>query len=252
MPTSACRPSPSTFKAQSPTRTPVSLHSMANWNHSPGVPGFCDFSPSYHGCCFALGARVPGLVPGHLGIVAVGQERLKVGVGAAPQYQPLRLEDRELLATHTAPFAYPRVLADSRPWRPSPAGGLWLASARSSTAAAYRRAHFKAALNVAAAVEQPPGDCEPNGVVAFETASTLIELRPTGPLTQDRGRNSCLPPAPLEIRLEGANDPTGARAGGIHPSEGTAPVRFYSSFTYCYERGFSEVCKKSSRSSPFG
>jgi hypothetical protein len=51
-------------------------------------------------------------------------------------------------------------------------------------------------------------------------ASTHTSVRPTGPLVADRGANSCYPSPlrPLGIRVEGANGPTNARAGGILPS----------------------------------
>ena len=59
-----------------------------------------------------------------------------------------------------------------------------------------------------------------------------IETRPAGPLVADRGANSCYPPRPLGIRVEGANGPTNARAGGIRLVEGKARTEFdpYPSF----------------------
>jgi hypothetical protein len=68
---------------------------------------------------------------------------------------------------------------------------------------------------------------------AFKTAPTRIESRSTGPLVADRGRISCLPPAPLRIRLDDADGPTNARAGGIRLVEGKARTEFdpYPSFS---------------------
>jgi hypothetical protein len=66
----------------------------------------------------------------------------------------------------------------------------------------------------------------------FKTAPTRIQCRPTGPLVADRGANFCLPPAPLRIRLDDADGPTNARAGGICLVEGKARTEFdpYPSF----------------------
>jgi hypothetical protein len=61
---------------------------------------------------------------------------------------------------------------------------------------------------------------------AFKTAPTHIESRPTGSLVADRGANSCLPPAPLRIRLDDVDGPTNARAGGIRLVEGKSRTEF--------------------------
>jgi len=67
---------------------------------------------------------------------------------------------------------------------------------------------------------------------AFKTAPTRVESRPTGPLVADWGANSCLPTAPLRIRLDDADGPTNAWAGGIRLVEGKARTEFdpYPSF----------------------
>jgi hypothetical protein len=66
---------------------------------------------------------------------------------------------------------------------------------------------------------------------AFKTPPTRIESRPTGPGGR-LGANSCLPPAPLRIRLDGADSTTNARARGIRLVEGRARTEFdcYPSF----------------------
>jgi hypothetical protein len=57
------------------------------------------------------------------------------------------------------------------------------------------RQAFKAASNVVVTEEQALAAICANQVLrAFKTAFVRIELRPTGPLTMDRGRNSCLLP----------------------------------------------------------
>ena len=61
---------------------------------------------------------------------------------------------------------------------------------------------------------------------AFKTAPTRVESRPTRPLVADSGANSCLPPAPLRIRLDDADGPTNARAGGIRLVEGKSRTEF--------------------------
>jgi hypothetical protein len=89
------------------------------------------------------------------------------------------------------------------------------------------------ASNAFVAEEQAPLGSEPTEMAqAFKTAPTRIESRPTGPLVADRGANSCLPPAPLRIRLDDADGPTNARAGGIRLVEGKARTEFdpYPSF----------------------
>jgi hypothetical protein len=67
---------------------------------------------------------------------------------------------------------------------------------------------------------------------AFKIAPTRIESRPTGPLVAYRGANSCLPPTPLRIRLDDADDPTTASAGGIRLVERKSRTEFdpYPSF----------------------
>lgn len=61
---------------------------------------------------------------------------------------------------------------------------------------------------------------------AFKTAPTRVESRPTRALVADPGANSCLPPAPLRIRLDDADGPTNARAGGIGLVEGKSRTEF--------------------------
>src|SRR3712207_1800574 len=67
----------------------------------------------YHGGCLPLGARLPGLVSGNLGIVAVGQERRQVRVCEATQDQALRLETSEPCRAHLAPFRYLHAFANA-------------------------------------------------------------------------------------------------------------------------------------------
>ena len=88
------------------------------------------------------------------------------------------------------------------------------------------RANHLRTSNAFAAEEQAPGKCAYPDGTGLQNGSYARRVQADRASGGKPGCDSCLPPAPLSIRLDDADGPTNARAGGIRLVEGKARTEF--------------------------